>query len=78
MQSWKEQAEAEGQHLEEKVDPAEALVAEQGIEGALDELTERLRNNPEDAEARRMATLILNRADAIAEAAATLKQHTQH
>ena len=61
-----------------EIDPVEKLVAEIGIEGALADINARLDVNPDDAEARRQATLIISRADDIARNAAALKQRTQH
>ena len=65
-------------HMDSKVDPVEKLVEERGLADALFELSERLKESPEDPEVRRQVALILNRAEDIAQRAAELKRMTQH
>lgn len=50
-------------HLDPKKDedPVESLIEKLGTEGAFDELTDQLENNPNDPEVRRRATLLVNR-----------------
>ncbi len=61
---------SQGAHLEQKVDPAEKLIAEHGIEEALDNLENAVLTDPDDKEALRMLKLIQNRAtDLLAQAA---------
>lgn len=82
VEQWQQQKghPTEGFHMDpnKEIDPVEKLVAEIGIEGALADINARLDVNPDDAEARRQATLIISRADDIARNAAALKQRTQH
>ena len=61
---------SQGAHLEQRVDPAEKLIAEHGIEEALDNLEEAVSTDPDDTNALRMLKLIQNRAtDLLARAA---------
>lgn len=82
LNEWEKQKEhpTESFHMDprKEVDPAEQLVAERGVEGALAEIERRLAENPRDEEARRQASLIINRTDDIAERAAVLKRMIQH
>lgn len=48
-------------HLNEPVDPVEDLLKKEGPEGAVAELESRLKENPDDQEARRQLDLISNR-----------------
>ncbi len=60
---------SQGAHLDQRTDPTVELVAEHGIEGALDQLQEAVLTNPNDSEALRMLKLIQNRAaDLLAQA----------
>ena len=47
-------------------DPVERLIGEVGPEGAFDELMEKLEQNPNDDEARRQASLLVNRLEDLA------------
>ncbi len=60
---------------EKQHDEVEALLERLGPDGAVDELNERLANNPEDAEARRMANLLANKLE---ELLSQLREKTQH
>jgi hypothetical protein len=65
MDFWSEKKEkpSEEFHLDpsKEVDPAEILLEREGQEGAVAELEERLKVNPNDTEARRQLDLIHNR-----------------
>lgn len=59
--SWEEQQKHMGPdfHLEDKKDAVEVLIDHMGWDGAVAEIEDNLQKNPEDAEARRQAALIL-------------------
>lgn len=79
MPTWDEMADAAGQHLEERRDPAEILVAEKGsIHEAIQTLEDRLEENPGDEEALRQLNLIQNRAADILRRAQELQKKNLH
>lgn len=67
-------------HRAEKIDPAEKLVMQMGgdIERAIDVLNERIKQNPDDAEALRELTLIWGRTADILKRAEELRKQTVH
>lgn len=58
-------------HLEKKEDPVEKLIDQFGPDGAFDELIAKLDADPENAELRRQANLIVNRIE-------DLRRRVQH
>ena len=67
-------------HLDpnKQTDPIEKLVAEKDLEDAFDELMDKLDKNPDDAETRRQANLLVNRVDDLKELASRLREKIGH
>lgn len=84
--SWEEQKKKglmaqEGFHLDpsKSTDPVEKLIADLGTEDdAFDTLMARLEKNPDDAEARRQANLLVNRVDDLKKVVDQLRTKIQH
>lgn len=60
---------------EKATDPLEKLLEKLGPEDAFEELMDQLEKNPDDAEARRQANLLVNRLDDLV---SRLKEKIQH
>ena len=79
MENWEEQKRkmetSPDFHLENRVDPVEKLIEQVGWEDALAQINDSLEQNPDDQEARRQATLIVNLYDGKVQ---SIKNKLQH
>ena len=68
---------SEGFHFDpnKESDPVEGLIDKLGLDGAFDEITQQLENDPENSELRRQAALLVERGE---ELVSRLKGKLQH